>query len=166
MTKKLVELFNLADADLEENPPEHEMPVTTTLEEIDNIIERVDLALPTVRDLDTADSELDELAQTARDGYDQMMDLALNVEPRFSGPIFQTAATMIGHAITAKTAKLDKKLRMIDLQLKKARLDQVERKEQRQTESQDIVPGVGTVLDRNEILKLLAQENKNAKTDK
>jgi hypothetical protein len=166
MTKKLVELFNLADADLEENPPEYDMPAPTTLEEIDNIIERVDLALPAVRDLDTADNELDELAQTARDGYDQMMDLAMNVEPRFSGPIFQTAATMIGHAITAKTAKLDKKLRMIDLQLKKARLDQVERKEQRQIESRDVVPGVGTVLDRNEILKLLAQENKNAKTDK
>jgi len=166
MTRKLVELFNLADTDLKENPPEYDIPVPATLEEIDNIIERVDLALPTVRDLDTADSELDELAQTARDGYDQMMDLALNVEPRFSGPIFQTAATMIGHAITAKTAKLDKKLRMIDLQLKKARLDQVERREQRQIESRDIVPGVGTVLDRNEILKLLAQENKNAKTDK
>jgi hypothetical protein len=166
MTKKLVELFNLADQDLAENPVEDDFPAPTTLEEIDNIIERVDLALPTVRDLDTADQELDSLAQTARDGYDQMMDLAMNVEPRFSGPIFQTAATMIGHAITAKTAKLDKKLRMIDLQLKKARLDQVERKEQQKAQSADAIPGVGTVLDRNEILKLLAQENKNAKTDK
>jgi hypothetical protein len=166
MTRKLVELFNIADQDLAENPLEHDLPTPATLEEINDIIERVDLALPTVRDLDTADNELDDLAQTARDGYDQMMDLAMNVEPRFSGPIFQTAATMIGHAITAKTAKLDKKLRMIDLQLKKARLDQVERKEQRQIESRDVVPGVGTVLDRNEILKLLAQENKNTKLDK
>jgi hypothetical protein len=126
----------------------------------------VDLALPAVRDLDTADQELDDLAQTARDGYDQMMDLALNVEPRFSGPIFQTAATMIGHAITAKTAKLDKKLRMIDLQLKKARLDQIDRKEQQRQQATDVIPGVGTVLDRNQMLKLLAEESKNAKTDK
>jgi hypothetical protein len=166
MTKKLVELFNLADQDLMENPVEDDFPVPSTLEEIDSIIERVDLALPTVRDLDTADQELDSLAQTARDGYDQMMDLAMNVEPRFSGPIFQTAATMIGHAITAKTAKLDKKLRMIDLQLKKARLDQVERREQQKSQSADAIPGIGTVLDRNEILKLLAQENKNARPDK
>jgi hypothetical protein len=166
MTKKLVELFNLADQDLAENPVEDDFPAPATLEEIDNIIERVDLALPTVRDLDTADQELDSLAQTARDGYDQMMDLAMNVEPRFSGPIFQTASTMIGHAITAKTAKLDKKLRMIDLQLKKARLDQVERREQQKSQTADAIPGVGAVLDRNEILKLLAQENKNAKTDK
>jgi len=166
MTKKLVELFNLADQDLAENPVEDDFPAPATLEEIDNIIERVDLALPTVRDLDTADQELDSLAQTARDGYDQMMDLAMNVEPRFSGPIFQTAATMIGHAITAKTAKLDKKLRMIDLQLKKARLDQVERREQQKSQTADAIPGVGAVLDRNEILKLLAQENKNARPDK
>ena len=166
MTKKLVELFNLADQDLAENPVEDDFPAPATLEEIDNIIERVDLALPTVRDLDTADQELDSLAQTARDGYDQMMDLAMNVEPRFSGPIFQTASTMIGHAITAKTAKLDKKLRMIDLQLKKARLDQVERREQQKSQTADAIPGVGAVLDRNEILKLLAQENKNARPDK
>ena len=95
-----------------------------------------------------------------------MMDLALNVEPRFSGPIFQTAATMIGHAITAKTAKLDKKLRMVDLQLKKARLDQIERKEQQRLQATDTIPGVGSVLDRNQMLKLLAEESKNAKTDK
>jgi hypothetical protein len=166
MTKKLVELFNLADQDLEENPVTDDFPAPATLEEIDSIIERVDLALPAVRDLDTADQELDDLAQTARDGYDQMMDLALNVEPRFSGPIFQTAATMIGHAITAKTAKLDKKLRMIDLQLKKARLDQIDRKEQQRQQATDVIPGVGTVLDRNQMLKLLAEESKNAKTDK
>ena len=166
MTKKLVELFNLADQDLEENPLEEDFPAPATLEEIDSIIERVDLALPTVRNLDTADQELDDLAQTARDGYDQMMDLALNVEPRFSGPIFQTAATMIGHAITAKTAKLDKKLRMVDLQLKKARLDQIERKEQQRLQATDTIPGVGSVLDRNQMLKLLAEESKNAKTDK
>jgi hypothetical protein len=166
MTKKLVELFNLADQDLEENPVTDDFPAPATLEEIDSIIERVDLALPAVRDLDTADQELDDLAQTARDGYDQMMDLALNVEPRFSGPIFQTAATMIGHAITAKTAKLDKKLRMIDLQLKKARLDQIDRKEQQRQQAADTIPGVGTVLDRNQMLKLLAEESKNAKTDK
>jgi hypothetical protein len=158
MTKKLVELFNLADQDLAENPVEDDFPAPATLEEIDNIIERVDLALPTVRDLDTADQELDSLAQTARDGYDQMMDLALNVEPRFSGPIFQTAATMIGHAITAKTAKLDKKLRMVDLQLKKARLDQVAKKDAPPEEA--AIQGQGMIIDRNELLRsILGKRN-------
>jgi hypothetical protein len=166
MTKKLVELFNLADADLAADPPEYEPPAPSTLAEIDSIIERVDMALPAVRDLDAADSELDDLAQAARDGYDQLLDLGLNVEPRFSGPIFQTAATMMGHAITAKTAKLDKKLRMVDLQLKKARLDQIERKEQQRQQPAEVVAGVGTVLDRNEMLKMLNAEIKNSTKDK
>lgn len=52
------------------------------------------------------------------------MDLGMNVEARYSGRLFEVAASMLGHAISAKTAKLDKKLKMIDLQLKKQKLDQ------------------------------------------
>jgi hypothetical protein len=48
----------------------------------------------------------------------------MNVEARYSGRLFEVAASMLGHAISAKTAKLDKKLKMIDLQLKKQKLDQ------------------------------------------
>ena len=74
------------------------------------------------------------------------MTLGMNVEPRFASEIFAVASNMLGHAITAKTAKLDKKLKMIDLQLKKARLDQ----------NQDAAPppqtGHGVVLSRNELL--------------
>jgi hypothetical protein len=31
---------------------------------------------------------------------------------------------MLGHALTAKTAKLNKKLKMVELQMKKVKLDQ------------------------------------------
>jgi hypothetical protein len=60
---------------------------------------------------------------------------------------------MLGHAITAKTAKINKKLKMIDLQLKKAQLDsKLSTKEQ---EVQNIPLGEGQSLDRNELLKIL-----------
>jgi hypothetical protein len=52
------------------------------------------------------------------------MDLGMNIEARYSGRLFEVAASMLGHAIQAKSAKLDKKLKMIDLQLKKQKLDQ------------------------------------------
>jgi hypothetical protein len=52
------------------------------------------------------------------------MDLGMQVDSRFASEIFSVASNMLGHAITAKTAKMDKKLKMIDLQLKKMRLDQ------------------------------------------
>jgi hypothetical protein len=68
---------------------------------------------------------------------------------------------MLGHAITAKTAKINKKLRMIDLQLKKARLDQTQ-----ETKS-ETPTGEGRILDRNELLKtLLSTTNENSSTGK
>jgi hypothetical protein len=77
------------------------------------------------------------------------MDLGMNVEPRYAGVIFQTAGVLLGHAITAKQAKLDKKLRMVDLQLKKARLDQTAAKN---SDAPTAVEGQGIVLDRNALL--------------
>jgi hypothetical protein len=61
---------------------------------------------------------------------------------------------MLGHAITAKTAKINKKLKMLDLQLKKAQLDQKTAEKTEEIESTPL--GEGKVLDRNELLKMLS----------
>jgi len=67
---------------------------------------------------------------------------------------------MLGHAITAKTAKLDKKLKMIDLQLKKMRLDQ------NQPDTQEAPQGTGQLLSRNDLLdRILAGSKQNAKKE-
>jgi len=47
----------------------------------------------------------------------------MNVDSRYSGRIFEVAGAMLKNAIDAKAAKMDKKLRMIELQLKKQKLD-------------------------------------------
>jgi hypothetical protein len=61
---------------------------------------------------------------------------------------------MLNHAITAKTAKMTKKLKMIELQLKKAQLDH---KMSEKTEELEATPlGEGQSLDRNELLKILS----------
>jgi len=165
MTKKLEELFNL--------PPQAGTPDPTVEEstsfvnenrdiitEVDAAISKIDIALPTVRDLDTADSELDELAALAKSKAEDLIDLGMNVEPRFSGVILQTAGVMLGHAITAKTAKMDKKLRMISLQLQKARLDHQINKDKKDP-AEEAVEGQGIVLDRNELLKtILGKQDK------
>lgn len=52
---------------------------------------------------------------------------------------------MFGHAITAKTAKLNKKLKMIELQLKKASLDQKAATKQEEVEATPM--GEGKALD-------------------
>ena len=158
MTQKLSELFNLPPAE-EVTAEEAEHTIEENREMIaavDTAIDKIDQALPFVNDLDTSDKELDELSDLAKEKFQDLIDLGMNVEARFSGHILATAGTLLGHAITAKQAKLDKKLRMVDLQLKKARLDlqikQAEEKNdgERLIEAED---GQGVVIDRNELLK-------------
>jgi hypothetical protein len=159
MTKKLSELFQLpedsdiSDTDLSEPIFDHAQEITQTA--LTNL-EKIEAALPQVRGLEAADSELDELAGLATSSYRDLMDLGMQVESRFSSEIFNSASSMLGHAITAKTAKINKKLKQLDLQLKKAALDQ---KVQTKTEEVENTPiGEGKALDRNELLKLYTKD--------
>ncbi len=165
MTRKLEELFNLPEANKDtEQPAEPEQDLEAKqalLASADNIIDRIDQALPQVKELDDADGELDELANLAKNKFEDLMDLGMNVEARYSGQILQTAGILLGHAITAKQAKIDKKLRMVDLQLKKMRLDQAAAKEGAGGPAP--VEGQAVVLDRNELLKQILSENKGSK---
>lgn len=101
---------------------------------------------------------MDALASLAQDKFEDLMDLGMNVEARYAGAIFQTAGVLLGHAITAKQAKLDKKLRMVDLQLKKLRIDQVSRKE---GTAEAPIDGQGVVVDRNTLLREILGKGKN-----
>lgn len=158
MTQKLSELFNLPPAD--DTTVEQ---AETTIEDnremitaVDTAIDKIDAALPFVNDLDMGDKELDELSDLAKEKFQDLIDLGMNVEARFSGHILATAGTLLGHAITAKQAKLDRKMRTIDLQLKKMRLDQQAAKDNIKTDGDkllDAEDGKGMVLDRNELLK-------------
>lgn len=162
MTKKLEELFELAQIDDSEPRPMLVDPneLLTAQQELDDantLIDKIDQALPQVRDLDNADNELDELADLAKEKFQDMMDLGMNVEARFSGQILQTAGVLLGHAITAKQAKIDKKLRMIDLQLKKMRLDHANNRDR---DNEQPIDGQAVVVDRNELLRqILNKQN-------
>lgn len=160
MTRKLEELFNLSqDEDKSEElqlPPETQEVTESAL----NNLEKIENALPQVRGLETADIEMDQLADLAQNSYKDLMDLGMQVDSRFSSEIFSVAGAMLGHAITAKTAKVSKKLKMIELQLKKAALDQKQNSKDKEIDNTPL--GEGKALDRNEILKALLEK----KTDK
>ena len=89
------------------------------------------------------------------------MDLGMNVEARYSGRIFEVAGNMLKTNLDAKIAKLDKKLKMIELQLKKEKLDQGKPEE-------EVVSGTGSVIaDRNELIRqILANKPEDDKEDK
>jgi hypothetical protein len=124
-------------------------------------LDKIEEALPTVRGLESSDNEMDDLAKKAQESFDELMTLGMQVDSRYASEIFAVAGTMLGHAITAKTAKMNKKLKMIDLQLKKARLDQVEPSDKASLPSAE-----GRVLNRNELLRSILGDRENNGSDK
>ena len=126
--------------------------------------EKIDRALPQVTGLDAEDQDMDTYATEAMKSYQDLMNLGMNVEVRHSGKLFEVASTMLKNAVEAKNAKLEKKLRMVELQLKKQRVDQMSKSGD---SSADIVEGEGYVVgDRNELLKQILDRVDNDKKDK
>jgi hypothetical protein len=151
MTRKLEDLFDLPPSgDHTDTTEPNTVPVTQLqLQEINDTIDKIDAALPMVRDLDAGDRELDDLANMAKESYDNLMDLGMQVDSRYASEIFAVAGAMLGHALTAKTAKLNKKLKMVDLQLKKIKLD-------RETQGDEPAQTAhGQVLSRNDLLEMI-----------
>lgn len=158
MTKKLEELFNFPPSGTEDVPAADSVSaVNNSVSDMSNTLselDKIEQALPAVRGLESSDSEMDELASKATKEFENLMDLGMNVDSRYASEIFGVASQMLGHAITAKTAKVNKKLKIIELQLKKAKLDQ-----DSGNRDDDMPTGEGTVLDRNELLSRLINRN-------
>jgi len=164
MTKKLEELLDLPpkakgkkiSAEIID-PKSIETPAKQRLRTIEEF-DKISAALPQVKGLgDISDKELDELAQKATDAYDDLMDLGMNVEARYGSRIFEVAQSALKNAIDAKSAKIDKKLKMIELQLKKAKLD----KDSGDDIDGSVVDGKAYIVtDRNSLLQKLKNLDK------
>lgn len=157
MTKKLEDLFQLPennDRGITISLPENMEEITTDTAEA---LDKIEAALPQVRGLEASDTEMDELARLATDSYKDLMDLGMQVDSRFASEIFNSASSFLGHAITSKTAKINKKLKMLDLQLKKAQLDQKTAGKEEEINATPL--GEGKSLDRNALLKMLATKS-------
>ena len=167
MTQKLEELFNVPPAEEKTENKDTESTAgakpsideqRTVIKEVDNAIDKIDSALPFVNDLDTSDKELDDLSDLAKDKFQDLMDLGMNVEARYAGKIFEVAGTMMKNAIDARSAKVDKKLRMVELQIKKQRVDQ---QEQSAGGPLEIEAEATIVADRNELIRQILDKGKD-----
>lgn len=141
MTKKLEQLFDL---------PEVASSVNYTKEEIKNALtnaSEIETTLPAEPD-NVTDKELDELTVKATEAFENLMSLGMNVEPRFSAPIFDSASKMLGHAVTAKLGKAQKKLKETELKIRLMKQQNIE-----PNTSDNSVKIEAKVWDRNELLK-------------
>ena len=177
MTKKLEELLNLPESQeiLKEEQEKSQAEDKKTEKKSKSIeqqqstmrdiaeFDKIAAALPKVDGLgEMGDSELDDVGNRAINAYDDLMDLGMNVESRYSARIFEVAGNMLKTTLDAKVAKMDKKLKMVDLQLKKQKQDQ-------KTGDSDtnVVQGEGYVIsDRNSLLEKLKKMDKYNKEDR
>ena len=145
MTKKLEDLFDLADpVEAEEFYESREKKATPVIEDVaplpvveeqqivpeipvTNVVDmsdRINTSLTHVDDIHSSDPDMDRYADKAEKAFEDLMDLGFNVEDRNAGKIFEAASSVLKTAVDAKNAKADRKLKAIEMQLKKMRLDQ------------------------------------------
>ena len=161
MTKKLEELFNLDEKPSKKAAEPAKIKEAQDHEEVKSLddsykaVAAITRDLPAIKELDDlGEGELDALAKKAEEAYDDLMDLGMNVEVRYSGRIFEVAGSMMKNAIDAKSAKIEKRLKAIDLQLKKYKIDK-----DNNEDPNDVINGQGYVIsDRNELLKRLGEK--------
>ena len=179
MTKKLEDILNLPNvkkAFEEVDKKEKEQKLTNgapvqknvdpktakALEKTYAEFDKIAAALPQGKRLgELSELELDKLAVEAEESYKNLMDLGMNVDSRYSGRIFEVASTMLRNAIDAKGSKIDKKLKMVELQLKKLKIDKTGKADPEPIESEGII-----ISDRNELMKKLLKTDDAKAEDK
>lgn len=140
MTKQLEKVFDLPDMTKEE--------MEDALKIADNVTREMRAIDP--KGDDVLDNEIDDIASRAMNSYDDLMNLGMNVEARFAAPIFDSASKMLGHAVTAKLGKAQKKLKEAEIKLKAIKMGEMDR----EGDTQEIT---ATVWDRNQLIKSMKQ---------
>lgn len=173
MTKKLEETFNInpveEDEKVEETPTiEESKDLTEILSTEISTTEKIDASLPMVQGLNEHDKDMDDIHQKAINTFEELVSLGMNVEVHAGAKLMETANQMLKTAMEAKDSKVDRKLKMLNLQLQKAKLDLAQDKEDKKNKSDDEIESEGSVvLDRNELLKRLDRaQNKIDNSDK
>ena len=171
MTRKLEELLGLPPMteaklkEIQENQPDDDDidgddiqggPLTTTTAATPPLPVPVSDDVMTVTPVQMAqhEAEMEEIAQKAITTFDEMKDLAFGVEAKSAGQIFEPMVQMLQLAMNAKAAKLDKRMKMMRLQLDKDRLEH----QKAMTPTEGFVEGEaqpGMLLDRNDLLAQL-----------
>ena len=173
MTRKLEDILNLPNVkeafakvdDKEKSREEKDKPsipknvdpqTAKALEKTYQEFDKIAASLPQVKGLgDLSDLELDKLAMEAEESYKNLMDLGMNVDSRYSGRIFEVASSMLRNAIDAKSQKIDKKLKIVELQLKKLKIDK-----DGSDDGSEPVESEGMIIsDRNELMKKLLKKD-------
>ena len=154
--KQLENVFDLDPADISDESGVDLPALRENLKHVTELSDSINAQLSSKRD--AHDEEMDELAALAIRAHQDLQDLGMNVEIRHAGEIFSSSSQMLKIAVDAKNAKVDKKLRLLKLQLDKLKLDRITK-----GTDDDPVEAKATLMDRNDLLKQLSEIDSEAK---
>jgi RNase P/RNase MRP subunit p29 len=141
---KLEEALDLPDLDSVVQPSQEDIAIALqTAQNLEKQFDKMD-------GYDLHDVEMDELAGLAIQAHKDLQELGMNVEVKHAGEIFGSSSQMLKIAVDAKNNKVEKKLKLLRLQLEKMRLDRL-------AAPDNTITGTAVTMDRNEILKQLRQ---------
>jgi len=152
MTRRLEEELGLPHMD---DPiidiAQHEEQSAELLESL-TTAEKLDYALTAVTGVNEHDGEMNEISGKAITSYEELIELGKNSPPGQTGRIYEVAGQMLKTALDARNSKADRKIKLMELQLKKLKLEHDNGEGHQQK---------GEELDRNELLTLIRSSNKN-----
>lgn len=166
MTKKLEEFFDLRPIEeaigAEEPEGEKEDPEEKAARIVKALstAEKVDHSLATVTGIDDHDKEMDEIATEALASYMELKELGQNQSDAHSARMMEVAANMLRTALDARDAKVARKLKTLDLQLKRLKLEQDAKRMQKGPASAPTTDEDGYEFNRNELLNRIIERNK------
>jgi len=175
--KKLEEILNLPRIEEVEDfsieiidDNEEDVYEMEDLQKILTEVDKIDRSLGTVRGLETLDSEMDALAEKSMNAFEKLIKMGEQVEDKNVAPIYDAASKLMNNAISAKQSKMDRKLKAIQLQIQKAKVDFENRKldqkiKERRDRGDDARPIEGTAetiqVNRTELLRQIIEKTIN-----
>lgn len=102
------------------------------------------------------DQEMDEIAGLAVEYGKSLHELGMNVEVKHAGEIFTASSNMLKVALDARNSKMEKKLKMLRLELDRLKLDRTNPEAAETIQHESVM-----VLDRNQVLEQIKSLRSN-----
>jgi hypothetical protein len=125
----------------------------------DDITDKAKQLAKDYREIDhfeTHETEMDEISELALEYSKTIYELGMSGEARMAAEIFNASATMLKISMDARQQKLEKKLKLMKLEMDQMKFDKANSKEPDEPEVGNV-----KVLDRNELLSMLKDIHAN-----
>lgn len=111
------ELYEMDDDDIETEQS------VDDIQEAMKTVKDIKMELRNIPDITNKKQSLNELAGTAELKFQQIINIALNSDPRFTAPMLQAAAGILKIALDAHSKVIESDIKIIDLQMKRDKME-------------------------------------------